>query len=146
MLSPFLVSSLKIPYPFPPLPAHLPTHSHFLVLAFPYVFTHITFTGPKASPPIDDWLGHPLLHMQLSNEFLRYIYFIYVSTLSLSSDTEKSSRSHYRWLWATMWLLGIELRTSGRAVSALNCWAISPARLIYFEDNIFKKQDPSRKL
>jgi hypothetical protein len=26
-----------------------------------------------------------------------------------------------------MWLVGIELRTSGRAVSALNCWAISPA-------------------
>jgi hypothetical protein len=26
-----------------------------------------------------------------------------------------------------MWLLGIELRTSGRAVCALNCWAISPA-------------------
>ena len=29
--------------------------------------------------------------------------------------------------WATMWLLGIELRTSGRAVSALSLWAISPA-------------------
>jgi hypothetical protein len=29
-------------------------------------------------------------------------------------------RSYYRWLWVTMWLLGIELRTSGRAVSALN--------------------------
>ena len=28
---------------------------------------------------------------------------------------------------ATMWLLGFELRTSGRVVSALNCWAISPA-------------------
>jgi len=26
-----------------------------------------------------------------------------------------------------MWLLGIELKTSGRAVSALNCKAISPA-------------------
>jgi hypothetical protein len=26
-----------------------------------------------------------------------------------------------------MWLLGIKLRTSGRAVSALNRWAISPA-------------------
>ena len=25
-----------------------------------------------------------------------------------------------------MWLVGIELRTSGREVSALNCWAISP--------------------
>jgi hypothetical protein len=45
-----------------------------------------------------------------------------VCTLSLSSDTpEGGIRSHYRWLWATMWLLGIELRTSGRAVSALNC-------------------------
>jgi hypothetical protein len=31
-----------------------------------------------------------------------------------------------------MWLLGIELRTSGRAFSALNHWAISPApSLIY---------------
>jgi hypothetical protein len=30
-------------------------------------------------------------------------------------------------MWATLWLLGFELRTLGRAVSALNCWAISPA-------------------
>jgi hypothetical protein len=29
-------------------------------------------------------------------------------------------------LWATKWLLGIDLRTSGRAVRALNHWAISP--------------------
>jgi hypothetical protein len=26
-----------------------------------------------------------------------------------------------------MWFLGFKLRTSGRAVSALNCWAIAPA-------------------
>jgi hypothetical protein len=40
-----------------------------------------------------------------------------MSTLSLPSDTpEKGSGFHYRWLWATMWLLEIELRTSGRAV------------------------------
>jgi hypothetical protein len=46
---------------------------------------------------------------------------MYVSILSPSSDTpEEGIRSHYRWLWATMWVLGIELRTSGRAVSALN--------------------------
>ena len=42
-----------------------------------------------------------------------------------------STRSHYRWVWATMWLLGIELRTSRTAVSSLNLWAISPA-LNYF--------------
>jgi hypothetical protein len=48
-------------------------------------------------------------------------------TLWLPSDTlGEGIRSHYRWFWATMWLLGIELRTSGRIVSALNQWAISP--------------------
>jgi hypothetical protein len=47
----------------------------------------------------------------------------------MSSDTpEEGIRSHYRWLWAAMWLLGIELRISGRAASALNLWAISPAQ------------------
>jgi hypothetical protein len=46
---------------------------------------------------------------------------MYVSTLLLSSDTpEEGIGSHYRWL-------GFELRTSGRAVSALNLRAISPA-------------------
>ena len=33
--------------------------------------------------------------------------------------------SYYRGLWATMWLLGFELMTSGRAVGAPNRWAIS---------------------
>ena len=38
---------------------------------------------------------------------------MYMSTLLLSSDTpEEGVRSHYRWLGATMWLLGIELRIS----------------------------------
>ena len=58
---------------------------------------------------------------------LIYLFILYMSTWWLSSDTpEKGVASHYRWLWATMWLLGIELRTYGRVVSALNCWAISP--------------------
>jgi hypothetical protein len=39
----------------------------------------------------------------------------------------EGTRLHYRWLWATIRLLGIELRTFGRASSALNRWAISPA-------------------
>ena len=64
MLSPFLVSPPEVPYPLPPSPAHQPIHSHFLTLAFPYT-GHRTFTGPRDSPPIDDWPGHLLLHMQL---------------------------------------------------------------------------------
>jgi hypothetical protein len=47
---------------YPPLrPAPQPTHSCFLALAFPC-------TGPRASPPTDDWLGHLLLHMQLETQ------------------------------------------------------------------------------
>jgi hypothetical protein len=60
--------------------------------------------------------------------FLRFIYFMYVSTQLLSSDApEEGIRSHDRQLWATLWLLGIELRTSRRAASTLNRWAISPS-------------------
>ena len=40
-----------------PTPASSPRHSPIL--------GHKTFTRPRASPPIDDRLGHPLLHMQL---------------------------------------------------------------------------------
>ena len=39
MLSPFLVSPLKIPYHFPSPPAHQPTHSCLPALAFPYTGT-----------------------------------------------------------------------------------------------------------
>ena len=56
MLSPFLASPLKTPYPLPASPAHQPTHSCFLALAFP-ILGHRTFTGPRASPLIDDQLG-----------------------------------------------------------------------------------------
>jgi hypothetical protein len=59
-------------------------------------------------------------------------------TRSLSSDTpEEGTESHYRWMRATMWLLGFELKTSGRAVSAVNHWAISPAREFFFNLDLF---------
>jgi hypothetical protein len=64
MLSPSLVSPPKIPYPL--LPSHAPqsTHSHSWPWHSP-ILGHRAFTGPRASPPIDDQLGHPLLHIQL---------------------------------------------------------------------------------
>ena len=58
-----------------------------------------------------------------------FIYFMYASTPSLSSDTpEEGIRSDHRWLWDTMWLLGIEPRTSGGAAGAPNHWAIPSAQ------------------
>jgi hypothetical protein len=29
---------------------------------------HMIFAKPRASPPIDGWLGHPLLHTQLEKQ------------------------------------------------------------------------------
>jgi hypothetical protein len=43
--------------PNPPTPASWPWHSP--------VLGHIIFARPRASPPNDGLLGHPLLHMQL---------------------------------------------------------------------------------
>ena len=44
--------------------------------------------------------------------------FMYVSPMLLFADTpEEGIRSHCRWLWTTIWLLGIEPRTSGRSAS-----------------------------
>jgi hypothetical protein len=49
MLSPFLVSSLKVPYTLPTR-ALQPNHSRFLALAFPYTGA---YKIRKAFPPID---------------------------------------------------------------------------------------------
>jgi hypothetical protein len=69
------------------------------------------------------WLVYKLLLFFFKDLF----FYLYEYTVTLSDTPEESIGFHYRWLWATMWLLGIELRTSARAVSALNCQAISPA-------------------
>jgi hypothetical protein len=62
MLSPFLVSSPKIPYTLPCSPTHplqLPGPG------IPPILGHRIFARPRASPSIDSQLGHPMLHMQL---------------------------------------------------------------------------------
>ena len=66
MLFPFLFSPPKIPV-LSPLPALQHTHSQFLAQAFPKL-GHRKFTRTSVSPPIDDLLVHPLLHMQLLRE------------------------------------------------------------------------------
>ena len=74
MLSPFLVSPPKIPYPLHPSPAPQLTHS----CSWPWhspILEHRTFTGPRASPPIDDQLGHPLLYMELEPQVPPYVFF-----------------------------------------------------------------------
>jgi hypothetical protein len=101
-------------------------------------------------------MGSPLSDLSLS-DYIYIIYIIYIISLSIyiyiyttnvslslyiyierereslcSETPEESMGSYNRWLWATMWLLGIEFRAPGRTASALNLWAISPAPEIYF--------------
>jgi hypothetical protein len=55
-----------------------------------------------------------------------YLFNVWVLHCIYICLPEESIRSPYRWLWATMWSLGIVLRASGRAANALNRWAIPP--------------------
>ena len=64
----------------------------------------------------------------ISAIFFFKISFIIVSkyTVAVLRHSRRGCQISLVWLWATMWLLGFELMTSGRAVSAPNCWAIAP--------------------
>jgi hypothetical protein len=57
--------------------------------------------------------------------------FIYLWVRCSCFTSEEAIGSYYKWLWATMWLLGFELRTSGRTVTALNHLAISLTLLFW---------------
>jgi hypothetical protein len=59
--------------PNPPTPASWPWHSP--------VLGHMIFARPRASPPIDGLLGHPLLHMQLETQ----LWGVLVSSYCCSS-------------------------------------------------------------
>jgi hypothetical protein len=43
----------------------------------------MVFTRPRASPPIDSQLGHPLLHMQLVNMSSVGYWLVHVSPIRL---------------------------------------------------------------
>ena len=101
-------------------------------------FLLLFFLSSACKAPLHDSTGEHRATLQsvfLFSEqiwkFLKNIYLFHACeyTVAVFRHTRRGHRiPHYRWLWATMWLLGIELRTSGRAVSALNRWAISPAQ------------------
>lgn len=52
------------------------------------------------------------------------MYFMYMS--ALSSCTPKEIRSHYRWLGAPVWLLGLNSGPLEEQLMAIIHWAISP--------------------
>jgi hypothetical protein len=66
MLSPFLVSPPKIPYPLLPSPAPQPTHSQSWPWHSP-ILEHKTFTRPRASPPNDNQLGQWIYFLLFSS-------------------------------------------------------------------------------
>jgi hypothetical protein len=70
-----------------------------------------------------------------------YFLILCMSALAMPWMQEEGIGSYYNRLWGTIWLLGIELRTSGRATTALIFWAISPAS----SQHISLSQIPSPK-
>jgi hypothetical protein len=71
---PFLSFPSENPLSPPPPPAPQHTHSHSWSWHFP-ILGHRTFTGPRASPPIDGRLGHLLLHIWLEPQVPPCIFF-----------------------------------------------------------------------
>jgi heterodisulfide reductase subunit C len=69
-------------------------------------------------------VSHFLLLVVVFSSFLKdvFIYLLCIQCCACvhACTPEEGTRFHYRWLWATMWLLRIELRTSERVASALN--------------------------
>ena len=70
------------------------------------------------------------------NKIYLFILCIWVLYLHAYLHARRGHQSHYGWLWATMWLLRIELKTSERAVSALNCWASVSLFFFFNMENI----------
>jgi hypothetical protein len=81
MLSHFRVSPLKIPYPLLPPPAPQLTHNHSWSW-HSTMLGHRAFTRPRASSPIDDQLGQPLLHIQLEPQVPPCVFFDWWFSLS----------------------------------------------------------------
>lgn len=69
-----------------------------------------------------------------------YFACMYVCIICVCPVPSQARRGHrlcwnncnYRWSWATMWSLEIELRFSGRAAAALKHWVISLTSVFYF--------------
>ena len=108
-------------------------HSHFASLRYPDSLTPPFFSYY----PICLWLSGPISSYTTLSQSVFYFYFflkIYLLCIQcFARIPEEGTRSHYRWLWANMWLLGIELRSSGRAARLLNYWAVSPAPNQFFK-------------
>jgi hypothetical protein len=74
--APYTLSLTLLPNP--PTPASCPWHSP--------VLGHMIFTRPRASPPTDGQLGHPLLHMQLETQLWGVLFSSYCCSTYRVSD------------------------------------------------------------
>lgn len=59
------------------------------------------------------------------------MHLMYMSTLSVCLAARGGNQIHHRWLWASVCLLEVELKTSGRVVNVLTHQAIFPLLRIY---------------
>lgn len=105
-----------------------------------FYFLKIFFYSSNLSHMYTMYLGHIVLLLFIC--FCMYWWFgcmkVYVSHACLVPlESRKQCQSpwfwSFKWLWATMWVCGIGLRSSRRVDSALNFWAISTAPKFPFQ-------------
>jgi hypothetical protein len=69
--------------------------------------------------------------------FKIYLFILCKYTVAVFRHSRRGSQISYGWLWATMWLLGFELLTFGRAVGCSYPLSHLTSPLILFKDNIW---------
>jgi hypothetical protein len=83
---------------------YIHTHIHTCICIYVYMHTCI--------------YAHTHIYTCIYNICVCIYIYIYIYIYMYACMSEESTRSHYRWLLPTMWLLGIELRTSRRSARA----------------------------
>ena len=123
-------------------PACFHSKGLFIYMFFPYVYVFILLFFNPLGLNLSNKCINILIYQRKfggSSISVLFLFLIFIYLLCIQYPVcvyacrpEEGTRPYYRWLWATMWLLGIELRTFGRADNALNHWAISPAPSVLF--------------
>jgi hypothetical protein len=95
----------------------------FSSVSAPHVFSVFPLDRSNSGLNIWRWVSGPIPHL---GERRTNLFYLYGYSVAVFRHTRRGHRIPLQMVVSHLQLQGIELRTSGKAVSALNCWAMSP--------------------
>lgn len=87
-----------------------------------------------------------ILYASMRSTLQIYLFIHHLFILCVCHDTYPTQRQRTAWFsYFTMWVLGLQLRSSALASGALTCWAISTALITSFENWLWRFLCPFEK-